>query len=442
VRLSGRLRAALVIGIQGIRARKLRTLLSMASLFLGVLAVVVVQAAAVSAERAALRDIELIQGIDGTRQLFLPGNEKTVPVVLDTVAGRPEMVAIGNLEATIGEPGVNPINPGGSPFDENLNRFGPYPDNQPVLICDQNGCVQKGPQRNQGPPKASGAAIALHLTAMTGDVRRYRPFRLVSGRWLDFTNMPSLAPRLVINTAAAKGFDKYLVPAQMQLRGATADPTPQIVGVVDDGQAVPNAYARVDELLNWFPAENMGQAFGGIGVMMPAGGGDAEQILKARLISAGLTRDELGVQTIDARRSIQRSLAITRAIFLGLAGLVLLIGVGGILNVGLATVGERVEEFALRRAVGTPRLLLAGIVLSETLLTGLLTAAAAVGAAALMLRVAVSLLATREPSLAAIGFPWQAAVAGVIAGLAAGLLGGLIPAARAARIPIATVMRA
>jgi putative ABC transport system permease protein len=33
-------------------------------------------------------------------------------------------------------------------------------------------------------------------------------------------------------------------------------------------------------------------------------------------------------------------------------------------------------------------------------------------------------------------------VAGVIAGLVAGLLGGFIPALRAARIPIATVMRA
>jgi putative ABC transport system permease protein len=39
-------------------------------------------------------------------------------------------------------------------------------------------------------------------------------------------------------------------------------------------------------------------------------------------------------------------------------------------------------------------------------------------------------------------FPWEAGVAGVIAGLIAGVLGGLIPAVRAARIPIATVMRA
>jgi ABC-type antimicrobial peptide transport system permease subunit len=129
-------------------------------------------------------------------------------------------------------------------------------------------------------------------------------------------------------------------------------------------------------------------------------------------------------------------------VFLGLAALVLLIGAAGILNVGLATVGERVEEFALRRAVGTPRLLLAGIVLSETMLTGLLTAAAAIGLAALALDKADMLLPGLPFGISEIAFPWQAGLSGVIAGLVAGLLGGLIPAVRAARIPIATVMRA
>ena len=56
MRLSGRFRSALIIGLQGIRSRKLRTLLSMVSLFLGVLAVVVVQAGASIAERALLAD--------------------------------------------------------------------------------------------------------------------------------------------------------------------------------------------------------------------------------------------------------------------------------------------------------------------------------------------------------------------------------------------------
>jgi putative ABC transport system permease protein len=131
-----------------------------------------------------------------------------------------------------------------------------------------------------------------------------------------------------------------------------------------------------------------------------------------------------------------------RWVFLGVSILVLLIGSAGILNVGLATVGERVEEFALRRAVGTPRLLLAGIVLAETLLTGLLTAVAAIGAGVAGLEVASRMFGDREPMLQNVAFPWEAGVAGVAAGLIAGVLGGFVPAARAARIPIATVMRA
>jgi len=131
-----------------------------------------------------------------------------------------------------------------------------------------------------------------------------------------------------------------------------------------------------------------------------------------------------------------------RWVYLGMAGVVLLIGVAGILNVGLATVGERIEEFALRRAVGTPRALLAGIVLAETLLTGLLTAGAAIGVGVLALRLIGPLVSGRGPFPQNLDFPWQAGMAGVVAGLIAGLLGGLIPAIRAARIPIATVMRA
>ena len=66
--LSGRFRSALIIGGQGIRARKLRTFLSMISLFLGVLAVVTVQAGAETAKTLRLADLELHVGKDGTRR--------------------------------------------------------------------------------------------------------------------------------------------------------------------------------------------------------------------------------------------------------------------------------------------------------------------------------------------------------------------------------------
>jgi len=266
--------------------------------------------------------------------------------------------------------------------------------------------------------------------------------RLLSGQWLDFTSPPSFSPRLVVNRAAAVGLNRYHVPAQLHIDGAPVDATPRIVGVVEDGAPEPAVYLRTDELLNWLPPASIGSTGGGLELMAAPTAADTIPILRSRLRAAGLDPGSVQVETVNTHARLDPALTVLRWIFFGLAALVLLIGVAGILNVGLATVGERVEEFALRRAVGTPRSLLAGIVLAETLVTGLLTAGAAIGVAVVGLRYLDRVLENRIPIPLDATFPWQAGVAGVVAGLVAGLLGGLIPAIRAARIPIATVMRA
>ena len=80
--------------------------------------------------------------------------------------------------------------------------------------------------------------------------------------------------------------------------------------------------------------------------------------------------------------------------------------------------------------------------LQRYLITGLLTAALAIGVSVAGMKVLVTLAGDSQPFLQGMQFPWDAGVAGVIAGLVAGVLGGFIPAVRAAGIPIATVMRA
>lgn len=438
---SGKLRSALIIGGQGIRARKLRTFLSMVSLFLGVLAVVTVQAGAEIAERAMLTDVELQQGKDGTFQLYVSGEGKATSIVESTLKGRSDAVGTIGLNAIIGEPGVRPINEGASPF-EYAGRGG-YGGGT-MVFCDQNGtCTeQKAPEK-----KPDGQAVEVVLNALTGDIRQFKPFRPVSGQWLDFGTAPALAPKIVLNEEAAKGFAQYRIPGEMMITGATHHVSPQIIGVISDGNSQPAIYMRLDELRTWLPSSDNVQSDrfrggNGLVVLLQPGTNDLQQLLKARLVGAGTPADQLHFNEIQSKKRMEKELLIMRLIFLSMAGLVLLIGVAGILNVGLATVGERVEEFALRRAVGMSRMLLAGIVLAETLLTGLLTAALAIGAGVAGLKVGLMMFGSRFPSLADVTFPWEAGVAGVIAGLAAGVLGGLIPAIRAARIPIATVMRA
>ncbi len=441
--LSGKLRSALVIGGQGIRARKLRTFLSMVSLFLGVLAVVTVQAGAEIAERAMLTDVELQDGVDGTMRGYIPGEKGAPGIVESTLKGRTDAVAMISSQAIIGEPGVKPINEGGMPF-EYANRGGDY--SGPMMYCDSSGVCQeqKAPEK-----KPAGQAIEVSMVALTGDIRPFKPFRTVSGSWLDFGTTPSMAPRIVLNEEAAKGLTQFRIPGEMMIDGASHHVTPQIIGVVQDGTMSPRIYMRLDELRTWMPssaATSDANRFRGGGtnleVYMAPGSGDLQQLIMAKVVGAGVDPNQLHFSAINSKERMESQLKIMRLIFLGMAFLVLLIGVAGILNVGLATVGERVEEFALRRAVGMSRMLLAGIVLAETLLTGLLTAALAIGAGAGGLQVALMMFGNRFPSLQGTAFPWEAGVAGVIAGLVAGVLGGLIPAIRAARIPIATVMRA
>ncbi|GIE91929.1 hypothetical protein Are01nite_84090 [Actinoplanes regularis] len=430
MRLSGRLRSAMIIGGQGIRARKLRTLLSMVSLFLGVLAVVVVQAGAGIAERLQLSDMELQNGIDGTKVLYgVPSAAGASQAVADTLKGRQDAVAMFSMNAVIGEPGVRPVNEGGAPFDQDWGG---------VQVCDASGrCVDE----NAGKPK--GQAIELRITALTGDIRPFRPYRPKSGQWLDFTTTPQLAPRLVLNEEAAKGFERYHVPAEMRITGAPHNMTPQLIGVVKDGDSQPHAYLRLDELTNWLPLDRMTDPSSGYTDVQVAlaGSTPVESVLIAKLkaLSGGA---DMSAEPINSRKEMEDQLDLMRVIFLAMASLVLIIGCAGVLNVGLATVGERVEEFALRRAVGTPRAVLAGIVLAENLVTGLFTAAAAIGVSVAALKAVTVVLGPSEPFLQGVEFPWSAGVSGVIAGLVAGILGGFIPAIRAAGIPIATVMRA
>ncbi|CRK58906.1 ABC transporter related [Alloactinosynnema sp. L-07] len=431
--LSGRFRSALIIGGQGIRARKLRTFLSMISLFLGVLAVVAVQASAEIANRAMLSDIELTMGKDGTRVLQLPTDATTGPVVTEVLTGRSDAVAAISTMGIIGEPRVAPINPGGSP----LKYAGQGGYGGPNMICDQNGCRE---EKLEGDPPPPGQAIEMRLIGLTGDIREFRPFRQEAGRWLDFTGEPSMSPGLVLNREAAAALTQYRIPAELRASGA-ANPTPRILGVIHDGDSGPVAYVRADELATW-TSNGPSDGRGYMSIFLRPEATDVEQTIKARLIARGADAEQMHSYPVEARKEIESELRLMKLIFLAMAALVLLIGVAGILNVGLATVGERIEEFALRRAVGTPRLLLAGIVLAETLIIGLLTAAAAVGTGIVGLKLAGSVLGGRFQMLEGVDFPWQAGIAGVIAGLAAGVLGGLLPAIRAARIPIATVMRA
>ncbi|NJQ13472.1 ABC transporter permease [Streptomyces bohaiensis] len=166
-------------------------------------------------------------------------------------------------------------------------------------------------------------------------------------------------------------------------------------------------------------------------------GGKSDVLARATVGQAvPLTGAIVRVDTVD---DLASTLSMLRGIFFGVGAITLTVGVIGVLNIGLASLRERAEELALRRALGARRLDVAILVLAESVLSGLLGAATAIAGATGLFYALVPAL---WGSAGNVGFPLSAGVAGLAAGVLAGLAGGAVPALRAARLPIATVMRA
>lgn len=378
-------RTCAVVAVQGLRARPLRTTLAVFSLLIGIVAVVCVWTASAIAERAVVARAELQSGRAGTYALAVPPEPGALEVVRAAVADAAGAAVVVPADGTLGIP------PG----------------------------------------------VGVRLVGVDGDLRSIRPFPVLHGVWLDGGYRSSRAPHLVLNRRAAHQVGRGSIARELRLSPAVGPARPLVVGVVDDGSEEATAYLRLDELLHLDPAA--ATAAGATAVFSGATSPPAAAA-QARLRATGITAEPL--TRADQVEGLRQSVATVRAIFAFVAAIALVVGGLAVLNIGLATIGERVDELALRRAVGARAQLLAAAVLFESALVGVAASALALAVAAPLLRPVAFALFPGLPVDTAIGFPWTAALAAASSGCLASLLGGLAPAVRAARIPIAQVMRA
>jgi putative ABC transport system permease protein len=284
--------------------------------------------------------------------------------------------------------------------------------------------------------------VTAETTVVDRSYGQMRRVNLVAGRWFTEADAAALAPAVIINETFHRQLgepDLALNPVvQIFQQGPIAA---TVVGVMPDFHQ--EAMARAMMLTSQYERWGLGGAAGPPPVL--------EMWLPVELepgLSAAIAGD-LQAQFPDAQANVYRSdyaawgdpfEGIQWAVG-GIAGLVLLLGAVGLLNISMVTVRYRVREIGIRRSFGaTSGRIFFGVMLESVVATFV------AGVAGVMLAVAVvkspwiqDLIAQGISELPP--FPVEAALLGIGAATAVGALAGLIPAMVAVRVKVIDAIR-
>lgn len=395
--MKSQLGGSLSIAWQGVRRRPLRNVLTAFSLLVGVLAVMLIQGGGGSVRDAIVRDSVLQSGSATTLQISL--------------APQPDQV--GALARWKGL----------------LSR----------ATADQEG-------RTAGMLVTDGVAVRVGGTTATdmsirmadSDLRELRPFPLVHGAWLP--DQPTVAPVVVVNIVAWERLPWLAGDAELVIGVSQQSVRLRVAGVVYDGGNLPAIYVDMAGAGRW-AAVLHDRATASVFLHSPH---MSEQALTQRVRNlmnvSGATAEVSGIQRVDRLDDYADQLATTHRVFLAIAALSLLVGSVGILNIGLATLRERSDELSLRRSFGATSPEVARIMILESQIVAVASAVTAMAIAAAVLPAALQAAGPQYP-LGPPALPVTAMVTGLLVSCGAALAGALAPAIRAARVPIASIMR-
>ncbi|WP_457964885.1 ABC transporter permease [Arthrobacter sp. D1-29] len=260
------------------------------------------------------------------------------------------------------------------------------------------------------------------------------------GGWFAADDENRLAPALVVSEGFynAAGRPNLTTDPKVQLLG-TQETTAVIIGVVPDQfpQAPPSAFMLTGA------AERADISPGGFGQFKLWVGDDQAEALKFA-IASDLQRQFPGMQVQVDRTDYASNgdpFATVQLAVGGIAGLVLLLGAVGMLNISMVTVRYRVREIGIRRSFGaTSQRIFLGVMMESVVAT------AVAGIVGVMLSVAVVkhpwIQANIAPGLTEYpGFPVEAAMLGLGSAVLVGALAGAIPALVAVRIKVIDAIR-
>ena len=383
---------------------RLRSVLSMVSVVVGIWAVTVTVAAGQMAQSAISQQVEMVAGRPATLQMTLTG----------TLSDRYRTLSPDVREQ----------------IDTRLHRY---------------GVTSFSPVREYASFAAVGQlAIGIKVRGVEPALAQVRRFEILSGRWLRTTDTTMYGPILVLDSAAVEGLHLGTPDDAIGQRIELAADSPVaglIVGVVQtppgDGAEI---YLPISALDQWARSAS---AAGSTYYLIHSDVNlvsDITEILKfeAPKLSPGVRAEVVRIDNADSFKTgvatLQLVLSLIAAISLAAGGL-------GIINLGLVTVKDRVREFGIRRAFGATQLDLFAMVLAESLLIS-----SVAGVVGVTLAIATTMLLPQLTELfipvpTSAQFPVIAAGIGSALAVAIGLVVGLVPAYRTTRLDVISAVR-
>ncbi|HIW62176.1 MAG TPA: ABC transporter permease [Candidatus Stackebrandtia excrementipullorum] len=294
-----------------------------------------------------------------------------------------------------------------------------------------------------GDDGTADAPTDITATLIAGDPSSIRRLPLLSGSWPDLSRL--YPGGLVLNRAAADLYGSVGSGLVLQHDDPGDDPRQRpymqsVVGVISDGDDAPHVYQSLISAAGFQPSI-LEQVRLTLSVHHP---GANTTLLHQHIADVLTTVSADEAPQINAPADISftlNNLTQMQVGFAAVSAVTLVVAIIGLLNIGLATLRERIRELSLRRAVGATRLRVFGLVMSSTLILSMSVAAVTLATAWLGVQWMIPYLLDPASALDPPGFPVEAAWYGIAAALFAGVLGGLVPAFAASRVDMVAVLR-